>query len=279
MEPTTAVAVYGEIDLPLLSVFGVLILLVVTLPLAAVLGWWSGMRHRAQRLSDTEATALVGETTLGAILAILGLLLAFSFGGALSYQQAIKAGQIDEAAALGTAFLRADMLEDPAARALQEALLAYAETRRPAQDAPLRAEEDVVAFLERTLQAQAALWPLTLEATADPTPPALRSFVAGAVNEVIDMHLYRIGALEAPVADHANLMLLATSIAALFLLGNRAGIQGRALTWRTFVLAGFLIVVMSTILDLQRPSDGLIRTSTLYLDSAIFDMRQALENG
>jgi hypothetical protein len=279
MEPTTAVAVYGEIDMPALSVLGVLVLLAVTLPLAAVLGWWSGIRHRARRLSDTEASALVGETTLGAILAILGLLLAFSFGSAVAFQQANKAGQLDEAAALGTAFLRADMLEDPAARALQEALLAYAETRVPAQDGRLRSEEETVAFFERTLQAQAVLWPLTLEATADPTPPALRTFVAGAVNEVIDMHLYRIGALEAPVADHANLMLLATSVAALFLLGNRAGIQGSALTWRTFVLSGFLVVVMGTILDLQRPNDGLIRASTLYLDSAIFDMRQALENG
>lgn len=278
MEPTTAVAVYSEIALPALSILQTLILLAILLPAAALLGWRLGHVRRRRRLAaGQEIDMVVGETTLGAILAILGLLLAFSFGHALSQFETRKTGLIDEAAALGTAFLRADTLGEPGRTALQEALLAYAETRLPEDGAPAATVATVTTFLDRTLRAQAELWPLTLAATAPPTPPATQSFVAAAVNDVIDMHLYRLAALTEPISDFAYGMMLASALAALFLLGDRAGMLGRALTWRTFVLSGFLTVVMITIVDLQRSGSGVIRIDETPLRATIFDMRAALE--
>ena len=277
MEPDTAVAVYSEIALPALSILQTLVVLVLVLPAAALLGWRLGRGRRRRRLAaGQEIDMVVGETTLGAILAILGLLLAFSFGHALSQFETRKAAMIDEAAALGTAFLRADVLDEPGRTELQQALLAYAETRLPRQDAQTASPAEVTAFLNRTLRAQATLWPLTLEATAPPTPAATQSFVASAVNEVIDMHLYRLAALTEPISDFAYSMMLASALAALFLLGDRAGMLGRALTWRTFVLSAFLTVVMITIVDLQRAGSGVIRIDETPLRATIYDMRAAL---
>lgn len=277
MEPDTAVTVYSEIALPALSILQTLILLAILLPAAALLGWRLGHLRRRRRLAaGREIDMVVGETTLGAILAIFGLLLAFSFGHALSQFETRKAGLTDEAAALGTAFLRADLLDEPGRTDLQEALLTYAETRLPAAGARTSSQGDVTAFLDRTLRAQAALWPLTVEATAPPIPPATRSLVAAAVNEVIDMHLYRLAALTEPISAYAYGMMLATALAALFLLGDRAGMLGRALTWRTFVLSAFLTVVMITIVDLQRAGSGVIRIDETPLRATIYDMRAAL---
>lgn len=109
MDGTTAVAIYGEMRLPVFSLGTTVLLLALTLPAAAVTGFLFGQRQRARTLAKGKIIdKVLGETTLGAILGLLGLLLAFSFGHALSLAQTRKVAVIDEAAALGTVFLRAD---------------------------------------------------------------------------------------------------------------------------------------------------------------------------
>jgi hypothetical protein len=58
--------------------------------------------------------------------------------------------------------------------------------------------------------------------------------------------------------------------------GNRAGIAGRPLTWRTFVFAYSLFAVMVTITDVQRATEGFVRLNDSNLRATIFDMEQAL---
>ena len=275
-----AASIYNQISLPLMSLGGVALLLFVVLPLAAVLGYLTGRNRRNALLAaDRDGDIVVGETTLGAILALLGLLLAFSFGNALSLSQARKAAVVNEAAALGTAFLRADYLNEPGRMELKQALLDYSRTRVLPRDGIMASLDSVQGFLVVTLEAQAKLWPLTLEATADPLPPPLKSFVAGAVNEALDAHLARVETLSNPVSEITHAMLLAAAIVALFLMGGRAGMTGSTLSWRTFVLAGFLFLVMMTILDTQRGAEGLVRLDDSTLRATIFDMEQALSGG
>ncbi|MEM9248660.1 MAG: hypothetical protein AAGB05_08180 [Pseudomonadota bacterium] len=278
MQYDTAAAIYTDLTVPSTSLLGLVLLLLVTLPLAAVAGFYTGKSRRATVLQQgKEIDMVVGETTLGAIMALLGLLLAFTFGNALTISQARKATLTEEAAALGTAFLRADYLAEPGRTELQKALLTYAETRVIADRAHRPEGFTPQEFLEETLSAQAVLWPLTLEATGGDTPPAIQSMVASAMNDALDAHLYRMQTSTLPISTYTHLMLLAAALMALFLLGNRAGMLGRQLTWRTFVLSGFLFFVMTTILDTQRGGEGLIRIDDTALKATIFDMRTALE--
>jgi hypothetical protein len=83
--------------------------------------------------------------------------------------------------------------------------------------------------------------------------------------------------LSAPISDYAQAMLLAAAIASLFLLGNRSGTIGRKLSWRTFVLSGFLFLVMTTIIDFQRGEEGFILTDEAALLATIFDMELAIQ--
>lgn len=277
MDPATLTEAYSDISLPFLGIVQTALVLAATLPLAAVLGFAMGKRQRRQSLSKSEEIdTLVGETTLGAILALLGLLLAFSFGNTLSISDADKRLMIDEAAALGTAFGRADYLPEPGRTQLQLALYEYAETRLFEDFLAQQDIENVKEMLLDSLVAQAKLWPLTLELTADPLPPALKTFVAGSVNDVLDAHLHRTQTLSTPVSDLSQAMVLATALTALFLLGNRAGALGRALTWRTFVFSGFLLVVMMTITDIQRGEEGLVRMDDTALRATILEMKLAL---
>jgi len=263
--------IYNQVSAPTLSITALAVILILALPATAVSGYLAGRNRRNARLASGKTVDKVtGETTLAAILALMGLLLAFSFGNALSVAQERKTALFDEAAALGTAFLRADFLPDPGRTELQKALLAYTETRIIPIDHQMTTLEDLQAFINQSLEVQASLWPLTLEATADPVAPPVKTFVAGAVNEVLDAHLDRVKTMTNPVSDFTQAMILALALTALFLLGNRAGYVGRDLTWR------FLFVVIMTIVDTQRALEGMVRTDSTALETVIFDMERAL---
>lgn len=277
MEFDDVASLYNHISIPMMSMFGVFVILLVTLPFAAVVGYFTGSVWRTKVLAARKKVDKVtGETTLTAILALLGLLLAFSFGNALNLSQVRKSTLAEEAATLGTVFLRADYLAEPGRTKLQSSILEYARTRVMPGNGQVITLADARSFIESTLQAQAKLWPLMLESTADPTPVPIKIFVAEAMNDTLDAHLYRVVTLSTPVSDVTLSMMWAAALIGLFLLGNRAGMVGRKLTWRTFVFSGFLFVVMITIVDTQRGNEGLIRTDDTTLRVTIYDMEQAL---
>jgi hypothetical protein len=275
---TTSAQLFTEITLPHMRLHTAAVVLLAILPASVLIGYWLGALRRRRYLASGRTEELSGnDAAQASILALLGLLLAFTFGNALSTSQATKSAISNEAAAIGTAFLRADYLSDPGRTQLQSALLDYARTRVPPRDSSLDTLPKVQAFVDTSLRAQALLWPLTLEATADPVPAPIQTFVAGAVNAVLDAHLYRMETLAIPVSEVSQVMLLLAAIVSLYLIGNQAGSEGRSLNWRSFVLAGILFIVMLTILDTQRTNEGLIRVDMSPLNATIFDMEQALQ--
>lgn len=277
MDATSAAFLYNGISLPALPIYWVAVVLLITLPTAAIAGYFTGAARRKWLLSQgRKVDAVVGEATLGATLALLGLLLAFSFGNALSLSDERKSVMVEEATALGTVFLRADYLSDTGRDKLQTSILDYARTRILPGNGQVNSVEKAQAFLDRTLQAQAKLWPVTLEVTQDPTPAPIKTFVAGAMNDAIDAHLFRVKTLSNPVSEVTLSMVLAAGLVSLFLLGNRSGMVGRKLTWRTFVFSGFLFVVMGSIVDTQRGNEGFVRNDATALRATIHDMEVTL---
>jgi hypothetical protein len=277
MEASTIPEVYERITLPFLGLGTTALVLAILLPTFAILGFMTGRSNRTRKIASGEEVDLrAGEASLGAIMALLGLLLAFSFGSALSLLESRKSDIITEANALGTAFLRADYLPEPARGELKAVLYDYAQTRIIPETGGIVSIDDARAFIERSLAAQERLWPVTLAATAEPLPPAIVTFVAGSVNDVLDAHQVRMRSISVPVTELSQVIVVVTALAALFLLGNRAGIAGRTLTWRTYVFAGLLFVVMMTVLDVQRASQGFIRVDQTALRATLADMEATL---
>jgi hypothetical protein len=279
MTPSTSAFLYRELTLSRLHLWHIALILAVLLPLGVLAGFFAG-RSRRKRLREEGAAIekLISGTTMNAFLALVGLLLAFTFGNSLSVFQSIKDAITHEAAALSTAFLRADYLAEPGRTELQAAILDYSRTRVVPKDERIDTAAKAQAFLETSLIAQSRLWPLTLAATRDPTPPPIQAFAAGAMNDALDAHLYRVATLSVPIAALTQAMVLASAVAAVFLVGNRMGMLGHALTWRAFLFAAFLGVIMFTIVDIRRGSEGLIRVDDSALYATIFDMEQALGN-
>lgn len=277
MQPTTAAAEYTDVTLATLSLTSIAIIVVIGLPVALVGGYWLGVTGRRRLMAKgQQVESHLGETTQGAFLALLGLLLAFTFGNALSISQAMKAAATDEAAAIGTAFLRADYLADPGRTELKTAIFDYAKTRIVPAHQQIDTREKFDTWLEASLIAQSRLWPATLEATKEPTPPPIQAFVASAVNDALDAHLYRVATQAVPIAPFSQMVVLIATITAVFLLANRTGMLGRSLTWRTFAFSMLTGLVLYMVADIRRGYQGFIRVEQSELFATIFEMEQAL---
>ena len=246
--------------------------------LCAALGWRLG-RHSylADGFDKTPASAIPGDTTLNAILAILGLLLAFSYGFALSRAETRKVTLVEEAATISTAFLRADLLDEPGRSALREAIGSYARTRYSDENVA-RSDDALDSYLSQTLSAQARLWPTALAALGRDTPPAVSVQVTNGVTEVLDAHTRRLAAGIDGVPTIAKMAILLYSSIALFLVGNRSALRGNRLSWRTFAFSTALSVMMVLVIDFERPREGFVRLDPTVMKITIAEIDAALAN-
>jgi hypothetical protein len=272
MELATEDQLYSSFQLPLFPFELIVLLLAIILPVSVYVGYRLGRAIYLQNEMATDAPAHdYGGTSLGAMLALLGLLLAFSFGSALNWADARNRALVDDAATIGTAFLRADILSEPGRSKLRNALLDYARTRYIPKGS-LQTKADLRAFFSETLDKQATLWPVAIEAVGGETPPPIQTFILGSVNDVLDAHTHRFRTGSEALPTVIKLMLLSAAILALIFVGNRSAIQGRQLTWRTFALSGLLSVVMIVILDLDRPREGLITINSDAIRATISEL-------
>lgn len=268
--------IYARLPEHYLAFQHLVVLVLLALPLAVVLGFRSGKIERHRRAYDLIPPDQVpGGTSVGAMLTLLGLLLGFGFSSALNWREARQSALVEEAAAISTAFLTADLLVDPERRKLQTRILEYARTRvATSNDIASREAWDV--FLSRTLAAQAAVWPATIQALGETNSDAIRTAVSRSVTGMLDAHTRRVSAAAEQIPGPVKLMLFLAAFVAILVAANRSALQGRPLTWRTFVFAGLLAVVIIVIIDLDRTLEGTIRVNTDTLNATIREMEAGL---
>ncbi|MEM6887464.1 MAG: hypothetical protein AAF636_04910 [Pseudomonadota bacterium] len=248
----------------------------LALPAGALIGSRIGRIERRRLGYDKIPNdQLPGATTLGAMLALLGLLLGFAFNSAINWREDRQAALVDEANAIGTAFLTASLLEEPGQTALQEKILTYAQTRAPTQR-EMRNRDAFNAFLVQTIRAQGEIWPAALSAFASGTSDPIRSTVAQSLTNMLDTHNLRIAAGSQNIPLPAKLMISMAAVAAMMIVGNRSALHGRKLTWRTYAFAVLLAVLINVIYDLDRSQEGTMRIKTDTLRATIFDMEAML---
>jgi hypothetical protein len=261
---------------PLFSFWALAVISFLVLPFVALLGWLVGRRtYRKQGYGRDRPAAAPGDLTVGAMLTLLGLLMAFSFGFSLSRAEARKVALMEEAAAIGTAFLRADLLAEPGRSALRETIGAYALTRL-ADENFLASEALFREQLRKTVEAQNALWPITLSAISPGTPPAIKVLVVNGITDVLDAGAQRLAAIVDAVPLIVKGIILAYASASLFLVGNNAALRGRPLSWRTFLFSTGIAVIMMMVIDIERPQEGFVRAKADIMRTTVADIEAAL---
>jgi hypothetical protein len=218
--------------------------------------------RRTARDEDARAGGQVGALQ-GAILGLLGLLLAFSFAAAgarfLERQDLIVA----EANAIGTSFLRADLLDEPHRSQLRAALRRYTE-HRIQLSAQLRGglEPSALQEIERL---HAHIWSAAVAGVG--ARPASALAVLAPVNEVIDLHSTRVGAGRKHLPLLVLGLLIACSALAVGVIGYGCGMGGRRRAPMTMSLALLIGSALWITIDLDHPRGGLMRLSDAPLEA------------
>ncbi len=208
----------------------------------------------------------------GALLGLVGLLLAFGLSLAVSRYEARRTNIVSEANAIGTTYLRAQTLAEPVRSRSLDLLLRYTRSAIHLSDrVPGSAEERRAAVLEERLQRR--LWALAGEAlTTAPTASAPRLYVE-TLNDMLDAETVRVAALNNRVPIAVLVLEVLGSALALGLLGAYLAIVGRGVLAVSLasVLVAFLLLVT---VDLDRPTRGMIRIPDGVLADQLASMTQ-----
>jgi len=216
---------------------------------------------RYKRRSEVEKEAPIG-AMVGATLGLLAFILAFTFGMAADSFHNRKEALLDEANAIRTTYLLADVIPEPHRTEVRRILREYAEERLQWVGVEkIQGGRSADALLNQ-LWAQAAV-------VGAQNPGGVDVFLSS-VNKVIELCQERVMVRERsriPGAFWAVLYLI--TIFAHAAMGYHGGVAGTNRSPVTVLVAIAFAAVIMLILDLDRPGQGWINVS----QQAMIDLR------
>jgi hypothetical protein len=234
---------------------------------SALLGGLAGRRLREHSEALREPVSVLQ----GALLGLVGLILAFGLSMAVGRYDSRRAAVVDDANAIGTTYLRAQTLREPVRTRSLDLLARYTDTSiRLSNSVPASAKSKAAIADGARLQRQ--LWRLAGESLAGaPAGSAPRLYVE-ALNEMIDMQTVRVSALNNRVPQAVLLFEIVGSAVGLGLLALYLAILSRGVI--TVVLAAvFVSALLLVTFDLDRPTRGFVRVP----DTPLVALRASME--
>jgi hypothetical protein len=209
----------------------------------------------------------------GAVYGLLGLLVAFTFSGAAERFAARRTLIVEEANAIGTAYLRLDLLPEEAQPAMRDRFRRYVDARLEAY-AKVPDMQAAMAALARSAALQAEIWAEAQRSSRTGGAPAAGVLLLPALNQMFDITTTRLAATQAhpPMVIFGMLIVLALVSA---LLAGYGMASARRRHWlHPIAYAVVMAVTIYVIIDLEYPRLGLIRVDTA--DQLLRDARAAM---
>lgn len=233
---------------------------------ATALGALIGRRVKHLSESLSESFGILQ----GAMLGVVGLILAFGLSLSLSRYEDRRTAIVTEANAIGTTWLRAQTLAEPQRSQSLDLLIPYTESAvRLSVYVPGSDAEEAAATREERLQRR--LWGLAADAIANaPLASAPRLYVE-TLNEMIDDESVRIAALNNRVPEPILILEIVGAAIALGLLAAYVELVGRGVAG-VLLAAGLVCFLLFVTADLDRPTRGLIKVP----DTAIVDQLESM---
>jgi hypothetical protein len=220
--------------------------------------------------NDPESASQVGGM-VAAELGLLAFLLAFTFGLAGTRFDVRRQVLLDEANAIGTAYLRAGMLPAEHRAEARRLLKEYVGIRISGAQG-----HSLAHAIKESENLHARLWDqAVLAAEKDPRSVPTGLFIE-ALNEVIDLHSKRVTAgLRSRIPTTVWVVLFAVAILSFAAMGYQGGLTGKARSPAVVVVALTFATVIWLVADLDRPGQGLLRVS----QQPMIDLRNSMEVG
>jgi hypothetical protein len=234
------------------------VLIAAVLLVALMLGIEAGYRIGQlfqPRFSDSAQTHAYA--IRASMFTIIGLLMALTFSQSLDRFDARSEAVVDEANAIGTAYLRAKLAPLSVRELAQNDLRDYLDLRVQAAAISLDHPEEAESLLVRTQQKQADLWQYAQQAATEDSSPVVALFVES-INELIDSFARRQAEITRHVPEPVILLLMITPVLTGVVVGFAYGAGGHRPSVTSYVLALIIVLLLLVIIDLDRPRRGLI---------------------
>lgn len=223
---------------------------------------------------DSDGLTKGAAAAEAAVFALLGLLLAFTFSGAASRFEDRRHLVNDEANAIGTAYLRIDLLPSDARPEMKDLFRRYLDARfatyRDSKDLA-----DVEARLAEGAALQSEIWSKAVTASLSPGAPTQAAMLLlPALNQMIDITATRVTATRNHPPMIVFLLLAGLSLIGALLVGYSTSLNRKRSWLHTLVFAAILSLTIYVIVDLEFPRLGLIRINSA--DQALTDLRESM---
>jgi hypothetical protein len=246
-----------------------LVLMGVLVAAVEIGSWGKGRMKAGSDGIERADIALI----LGAVLTLLALLLGFTYAMSEGRFEARRQLVVEEANAIGTAYLRAKTLPEPRSSEIQELLRQYTALRA---DIPRTMKDDPENMREmdkRTKELHGVLWSHAAALARDNPSPVIAVFLE-TLNDMIDLHSKRLAAFRNRVPFPIYLVLFVVSAVTLCLVGYYFGSHGWRARILTTMVALLVASVMWLIMDLDQPVRGRITAS----QQSLYDLHQDLSH-
>jgi hypothetical protein len=235
-----------------------------------------GRRLGIRRLARHPQGTMPGLSVMeGAVFSLYGLLIAFTFSDAPSRMDTAKQLIQNEANAIGTAYLRLDLLPADSQPALREQFRKYLDSRLETYRR-LPDVEAAYAELSESARIQKDIWSQAVTAgRLEGSHPDALKLLLPALNDMFDIASTRTMAMRThpPLIIFGLLFILALVCSVLAGYGMAGGKERSWMHIIAFVLIS--VITVYVILEIEYPRVGLIRMNAY--DQVLVDLRQSMQ--
>ena len=237
------------------------------------IGWRVG-RKRLLALGE-DGQAGLGALD-GAVFGLMGLLVAFTFTGAAARFDSRRSLVTEHVNAIGTAWLRLDLLAEPEREKARDGFRRYVDTQLEivGNSGNSGSDDAVRAGMARLSSIQQEIWEILIQAAKNDKTLPLSQVVLPPANEMFDLSTtrYMTAHQHPPVAVFLMLGLLVL-VSGLF-AGYGMAKAERQSALHLFGFAAIMALSVYLILDIEYPRLGIVRIDSF--DGAMIELRATM---
>jgi hypothetical protein len=225
----------------------------------------------AEKVSETAHEGI--GVIEAAVFALLGLLLGFSFSGGISRMDTKRQLIVQEANAIGTAYLRLDQLPASEQPEMRRLFMQYLGARLSVYE-KLPDLKAVDQELAQATELQHEIWSRAVSASRGDSTQNSARLLLPAINEMIDVATSRTIAMHTQLPALIFALLTFVALVSGLLAGYAMAKRGRRSWLHLLLYAGVIAITVYAVLDLEYPRFGLIRLDAA--DQALRQLRDSI---
>jgi hypothetical protein len=210
----------------------------------------------------------------GAVFALFGLLLAFTFSGANARFEHRRVLITQEANAIGTAYMRIDLLPAAAQPEIRSLFRQYVQARiaryKQYADEELSRVEHI-----RGVKLQGEIWKLAVAGVKVSESPPMAAQIFSALNEMVDITTIRLVASQTHPPRIVFIMLFGLAFVVSMLAGYGMSASKTRQWLHVLAFSTAITATVYVIIDIEYPRSGLIRIDPV--DQLLVDVLDSIK--